>query len=99
VEINGWPQIDYTNSRLVPCFDFSAWLMRTFSLHDHVTVKMDIEGAEYDLLEKMMADRSILLVNELICEWHYDRYPNMSAERHNRIRNRVRESTSLKDWR
>jgi len=99
VEINGWPQIDYANSRLVPCFDFSAWLMRTFNLTDHVTVKMDIEGAEYELLEHMIADRSILLVNELICEWHYDRYPNITVERHNKIRNRVKELTSLKDWR
>jgi FkbM family methyltransferase len=99
VEINNWPQIDYENSHLVPCFDFSAWLMRTFNLSDHVTVKMDIEGAEYDLLEKMIADRSILLVNELVCEWHYDRYPNISVERHNAIRNRVRQLTSLKDWR
>jgi len=99
VEINGWPQINYGSSHLVPCFDFSAWLLRTFDLSDHVTLKMDIEGAEYDVLEKMIADRSILLVKELICEWHHDRYPNISVERHNTVRNRVRELTSLKDWR
>jgi FkbM family methyltransferase len=98
VEINGWPQIDYENPHLVPCFDFSAWLLRTFNLGDHVTVKMDIEGAEYDVLEKMIADRSILLVNELVCEWHHDRYPSISVERHNIVRHRVRELTSLRDW-
>lgn len=99
VEINNWPQIDYNKSHSVPCFDFSAWLMRTFSLTDRVVVKMDIEGAEYDLLEKMISDRSISLISELICEWHHDRYPDISSERHNAIRNRVRELTSLTDWR
>jgi FkbM family methyltransferase len=98
VEVNGWPQIDYSQAERVPCFDFSAWLMRTFTLQDSVTVKMDIEGAEYDLLDKMIADRSLLLVSELICEWHYDRYPGISETRHNNIKRRVGEMTALRDW-
>lgn len=98
VERGPWPQIDYTKPFPVPCFDFSAWLLRTFTLSDNLTVKMDVEGAEYDLLERMIADRSILLVRRLICEWHHDRYPAVSEERHNNVRDAVQRLTVLEDW-
>ncbi len=53
----------------VPCFDFSAWLKD----QGHVdAVKMDIEGSEYQLLEKMHADGTDELVGLLIIEWHRD---------------------------
>ena len=53
----------------VPCFDFSKWLA---GLGEHVILKMDVEGAEYDLLERMIADGTDHLVDELIIEWHDD---------------------------
>jgi FkbM family methyltransferase len=98
VERGTWPQIDYEAPVTVPCFDFSQWLLRTFSLKDDLTIKMDIEGAEYDVVEKMIKDRSILLARKLICEWHHDRFPTVSLERHNAIRARVAAMTDLVDW-
>jgi FkbM family methyltransferase len=53
---------------LVECFDFSAWL-RTLD-GDRVIVKMDVEGAEYPLLTRMVADNTDQLVAELLVEWH-----------------------------
>lgn len=52
----------------VPCFDFSAWLPTI--VHDRTVVKMDIEGAEYDLLEKMVEDGTSHAFSELVIEWH-----------------------------
>lgn len=54
----------------VPCFDFSAWLRDTAGDGDRVIVKMDVEGAEYELLERMLEDGTDQLVSELIVEWH-----------------------------
>jgi FkbM family methyltransferase len=99
VERNGWPAINYAAPGRVPCFDFSAWLLRTFTLQDDVTVKMDVEGAEYDLLEHMLESRAILLVRRLFCEWHQDRYPSISRERHDTVRKAVAATTELEDWR
>ncbi len=53
----------------VPCFDFSAWLA---SLGEHVILKMDVEGAEVALLERMLDDGTDQLVDELVVEWHED---------------------------
>ena len=75
IEIGG--EGDATSHRLsdgkqtVPCFDFSQWLAKLDRpKDDEIIVKMDIEGAEYEVLPKMLEDGTISLVQELIIEWH-----------------------------
>jgi FkbM family methyltransferase len=62
----------------VPCFDFSAWLRE---LPEPAVVKMDVEGAEFDILERMVDDGTDALVAELHVEWHDDRMPGFEARR------------------
>ncbi len=54
----------------VPCFDFSAWLR---SLPEPPVVKLDVEGAEFPILEKLVVDGTDALVAELLVEWHDDK--------------------------
>lgn len=98
VERGKWPQIDYESPTSVPCFDLGDWMLRTFTLRDSVILKMDVEGAEYTLLEKMIQDRSLALASELWCEWHQDRYPAISQEKHEQVKNAAKQLTRLKDW-
>lgn len=61
----GW---DKGEIHLVPCFDFSKWLT---SFDDcYVVVKMDIEGAEFKVLEKCLEDGTAEIMNVLLCEFH-----------------------------
>lgn len=53
----------------VPCFDFSSWLRE---LAEPVVLKMDVEGAEYDLLEQIIDDGADVFIEELVVEWHDD---------------------------
>jgi len=46
----------------VPCIDFSKWLMDNFTKDDYIVLKMDIEGAEKEVLGKMIKDGSIDLI-------------------------------------
>jgi FkbM family methyltransferase len=62
----------------VPCFDFSAWLS---TLTEPAVVKMDVEGAEFEILERMVDDGTDLLVSELLVEWHDDRMPGFHERR------------------
>jgi hypothetical protein len=80
------------------CFDFSSWLIKSFTLRDDITVKMDIEGAEYDQLKRIIDDRSIFLVRRLVCEWHRDRFPETSRELHDRVRHTVAAIAAVEDW-
>ena len=56
--------------REVSCFDFSKFIQENFSKEDNIIIKMDIEGSEYDVLEKMIEDGTIEFVNHLAVEWH-----------------------------
>jgi FkbM family methyltransferase len=55
---------------VVACMDFSKWLYETFRPDDRIIVKMDIEGAEYEVLRRMLEDGSIAYVHKLYLETH-----------------------------
>lgn len=59
---------------MVPCIDFSEWLRDNFILEDYVVLKMNIEGAEYPILEDLFVDDTIVLVDKLFVWWHYISY-------------------------
>uniref|UniRef100_A0A7S1IA52 DUF7870 domain-containing protein n=1 Tax=Eutreptiella gymnastica TaxID=73025 RepID=A0A7S1IA52_9EUGL len=56
---------------VVPSVDISAYLQRNFVEDDFVVCKMDIEGAEYTVIPKLVADGTIHLIDELMLECHY----------------------------
>ena len=76
----------------VPCFDFSAWLR---TLPEAPVVKMDVEGAEFPILERMVEDGTDSLVSELLVEWHDDKMDDF-AERKARLLGRLR--CPVVDW-
>ncbi len=57
---------EWTQTLIVPCFDFSTWLETI----GPCVVKFDAEGAEYDILEKMITDGTDHLMEPLLVEWH-----------------------------
>jgi FkbM family methyltransferase len=54
----------------VESFDFSQWLKNNYSQTDYVILSMDIEGAEYQIIRKMLKDETIQLVDRLYVELH-----------------------------
>ena len=50
--------------------NFSNFILNNFKKEDNIVVKMDIEGAEYAILNKMLDDHSIDYINHLIVEFH-----------------------------
>lgn len=84
---------------IVPCLDFSHWLLNNISPKVWVVLKLDIEGAEYEVLKKMLRDGSIRLINELYAEFHFDRI-GMSRREHIKITEEVRSTGIIfKRWR
>jgi FkbM family methyltransferase len=54
----------------VDTVDFSKFLSDTVTADDFVVVKMDIEGAEFEVLPSMIEDESYKLINDFYCEFH-----------------------------
>ena len=53
------------------CIDFSEFLINNFTSKDYIIVKLDIEGAEYDVLKKLIDSGVISLIEELYVEYHW----------------------------
>ena len=54
----------------VECVDISSWIKNNFSKEDHIVLKLDIEGGEYDVIPKMFEDGALEYVDKLFCEVH-----------------------------
>lgn len=69
----------------VGCIDFAQWLQTNVSATDTVIVKMDIEGSEYGILDKLIDTGAIYLIDHLFVEWHDWLMPASYKARHDSI--------------
>lgn len=54
----------------VDCIDFSRWVLENCREYDLLIAKLDIEGSEYAVLEKMIEDDSLKFFDKIYIEWH-----------------------------
>lgn len=73
---DNWLKPDYLQHEIVKdaieveSINFSKFLSDNFSSEDFLVVKLDIEGAEYEVLEKLIEDGTLDFINVLYVEWH-----------------------------
>jgi FkbM family methyltransferase len=91
-------KLDREHPITVRCIDFGAWVKRSFTKDDFVIVKLDIEGAEYAVLRKMIDDGSIELVDRLYVEFHADRI-GLRKDVHNQlVAELARRGLQIRAW-
>ncbi len=91
-------KVDYSYPIEVTAIDFSEWLALNFSSSDYVIIKMDIEGAEYDVLEKIISDGNQSIINELIVEFHQRMNQSISLQRHDKLIKELKKFSYLRIW-
>lgn len=74
---------------LVESVDLSVWIKENFSKNDYIIVKMDIEGAEYDVLEKMISENTFDYINQIYIEFHASKV-GLSKSNDNAILNKIK---------
>lgn len=81
------PEMDHVKKTFkeVPCTDLSRMILQRFTKADEIVLKLDIEGSEYELLDKMFKDGSFDYVSKLYIEWHACFRPTITKEEHDRI--------------
>jgi len=57
----------------VKCIDLSGFLKNNFDKNDYIIIKLDIEGAEYEVIRKMKKDGTLSYADEIYIEFH-DRF-------------------------
>jgi FkbM family methyltransferase len=70
------------------CIDFSKWIATNLKPNDHIVCKLNIEGAEYKVLEKMISDGTDKYINKFYIDWHWTKC-NMSKKNHLKISSQV----------
>jgi len=63
-------KVDYNNPIMVECVCLSEWIRGNFNRDDYIVLKLDIEGAEYSVLDDMINTGTIHWINELLGELH-----------------------------
>ncbi|MDE1996163.1 MAG: FkbM family methyltransferase [Rhizobiaceae bacterium] len=91
--------IDYHKGYPVPSVDLAKWLEENTSENDLVVMKMDVEGAEYRILSRMIQTGAVSRLKEIRVGWHWDRYPNeITQDGHHMIRNKLQTLVPVVDW-
>jgi FkbM family methyltransferase len=97
-ENGGYGLLDLEYPVRVQTIDLSAWVRKNTTIFDYVILKLDVEGAEYDILEKMIRDRTIRRIKRLFIEWHWQRI-GVSLERHETlVRELSRRRLPILEW-
>ncbi|MFO1426695.1 MAG: FkbM family methyltransferase [Steroidobacteraceae bacterium] len=81
----------------VECVDLSGFVARNVGPDDYLCLKIDVEGAEYEILDKMIRDGSISRVKELYAEFHWDKC-GVPREVHDRLVEQLRRHTTVAEW-
>lgn len=81
----------------VKTFDFSKWLKKFKD--NFVVVKMDIEGAEFELLEKMIADDTDKICDYLLVEFHPNKVTSYTTDDKNNLIKRLKDrQVNILEW-
>jgi FkbM family methyltransferase len=67
---------------VAPAINFSKWIKSTFSPEDEIILKLDIEGAEYEVLPDLISSGALGMVDKLYIEFHYGKRRSVSLEDH-----------------
>ena len=90
--LDGGRRIDAENAVEVPLIDFPSWVADQVKARGEVAfIKMDIEGAELDILEKMDAEQLFQNVRCLVAETHERKFKDL-RDRYKALRDKVSES-------
>ena len=74
----------------VPSIDFNKWICQHVGRNDYCVLKLDIEGAEYPVLEHLITEGGAERISELYAEFHWRKLGDaVSRSRHRMLLRRL----------
>jgi FkbM family methyltransferase len=93
--------INYKNTPIkVDAIDLSEFIKNNFDMQDYIVLKLDIEGAEYDVLPHLLQEDIFDgWVDELFGEWHLNKLSNITKKQHDDIVQQLNsKGFRMKEW-
>lgn len=81
----------------IPCVDLSLFIREQSQKYDEIILKLDVEGAEYEILEKMLQDKTISCIKKLYAEFHWHKI-GISQEKHNELIEKLNQFIEIEHW-
>ncbi len=79
------------------CVDIARFIQDCEPHYDRIILKMDIEGAEYDILDRLIEKNLLGSIDKLYCEFHWHKC-GISKKRHDAIVENVEKKMPVLDW-
>ncbi|XP_022089500.1 uncharacterized protein LOC110978657 [Acanthaster planci] len=93
----GYRQLSYRKT--IPVIDLSQWIVDNFSKEDYIIFKLDVEGAEYDILRKMIDNNVLAYIDKFYGEFHDWQPTGWSKADKDKIRADLRKAGfGIVDW-
>lgn len=92
--------IRYSDPVKVETIDLARFIKSNFTEEDYIVLKLDVEGAEYDILPHLIKEGIFNgWVNELFGEWHEHKLDNISRAQHNELVSQLQDrGFKMKEW-
>ena len=68
----------------VPAIDIAKFIMDNFTKDDYIIIKMNCEGAEYDIIPHLQKHGLISWIDRWYIQWHWYKI-GLDAEEHNKV--------------
>lgn len=82
---------------ITECIDLSRFIKDISNEYEEIILKLDVEGAEYAILNKMLKDGTLVHVNKLFAEFHWKKI-GMSEDDHDDLIEKVSAITTVEPW-
>jgi len=84
---------------LIDIISLSEFINKEFLNGEEITLKLDIEGAEYDVFEDLIQTGVINKISQIYCEFHSQWLDESYKNREKNIRNQLKNlNINIKDW-
>ncbi|XP_038047892.1 uncharacterized protein LOC119721988 [Patiria miniata] len=85
--------------RVIPTIDLAQWIKENFSVEDYVILKLDVEGAEFNILQRMLQTGAFKYIDKLYGEYHNSQPTGWSQKSKNQLVLDIGEAGfTLKEW-
>ncbi|WP_018984660.1 FkbM family methyltransferase [Salinimonas chungwhensis] len=82
---------------VMPCIDLSDFIEQKARYYQEIVLKLDVEGAEYAILEKMHQDGTLKYITKLYAEFHWNKI-DMPKEQHDAFIEKLNPFFEIEDW-
>lgn len=87
----------HCNAIKIKCVEISTLIRKLSFKYKKIILKLDVEGAEYDVLENLIDQKIIKKVHKIYAEFHWQKC-KISFERHSRLVYKIKKYCSISGW-